>query len=91
MIAFKQLSYRKMFADALNPYKIVAALLPIFGHTVYSEERAKQIAELIKEDLLKTKDTIDIQDVMEAYSVNAWVAHKALKLLEKEGVIVEVD
>jgi ribosomal protein S25 len=80
-----------MFSDALNPYNIMAALLPFFGHAIFSEERAKQIAELIKEDLLKTKDVIDIQDVMEAYGVNAWVAHKALKLLEKEGVIVEMD
>jgi len=28
---------------------------------------------------------------MEAYGVNALVAYKALKLLEKEGVIVEAD
>jgi len=90
MITLHQFSYRKIFADALNPYKIIVALLPI-GHIVYSEERIKQIAELIKEDLLKIKDTIDIQDVMKTYGVNAWVAHKALKLLEKEGVIIEAD
>ena len=75
--------------DKLDPE--LKDALPIFGYATYSEERVKQIAELIKDDLLKTKDTIDIQDVMEAYGVNALVAYKALKLLEKEGVVVEAD
>lgn len=84
-------SYRKMLADALNPYRMIISLFPIFGISSARAERIRWLAEEIRKDLLKTKKVIDIQDVMEAYKVNAVDAYESIKLLKEEGILTEID
>jgi len=93
MMALKTASYmnRKMLADALNPYKVILSLFPIFGISSAREERIRWLANEIKEEMLKTKKTIDIQNIMEEYGVNAIDAYDALKTLEEEGILIELD